>query len=196
MRGYLSSFGMHQGTGTAEDYLVSRIGRDLFHKIYEQYIVKQWDREARELNVSVVKRLPIRFGNDDRYFTDRYQGIPKYGYHSMFNNMLANDRITVVLNTEYESIADSIDFEHLFYTGPIDLFHGHVHGCLQYRGINFVSETLPRQSYNAPPITVYPGCYDFTRVTDYGQLTGQGGTHGISVGVVVGPVRAVGLVQW
>jgi len=45
---------------------------------------KQWGVYPDELDPEVTKRLPVRFNRDTRYFTDAYQGIPKYGFTRMF----------------------------------------------------------------------------------------------------------------
>lgn len=175
MRNYFDGFSIHSAgeCESAEDYLISRVGVDLYSKIYRDYIKKQWDTETKNIDISIVKRLPIRFSNDDRYFHDRFQGVPKLGYHRMFKKMLIHKNISLMLNTPFNEIAKKIKFNHLFFTGPIDEFFEYRFGKLQFRGIKFISETLSCEKSQPCPITVYPSLYEYTRVTEYKQITGQ-----------------------
>ena len=50
------------------------------------YTRKQWGLDPSELDASVLVRLPVRTNEDDRYFTDRYQAMPKDGYTAMFRS--------------------------------------------------------------------------------------------------------------
>jgi UDP-galactopyranose mutase len=43
----------------------------------------------------------------------------------MFEKMLDNTNIKVMLNTKYSDIKDNIDYEKLYYTGSIDEFFEH-----------------------------------------------------------------------
>ena len=42
--------------------------------------------------------------NDDRYFTDTYQAMPKHGYTRLFERMLAHPNIKVLLNADYREV--------------------------------------------------------------------------------------------
>lgn len=173
MRHYFDGFRSLNADNSAEDYLISRIGRDLYEKIYKNYILKQWETETKYIDTSVVKRLPIRFSDDDRYFDDRFQAVPKYGYHKMFQRMLNNKRILLLLNTKYSEVANVLHYDHLYFTGPLDQYFDYRYGILQYRGIIFKSETFSRDAIFPCPVTVYPNNYDYTRITEYKKITGQ-----------------------
>ena len=76
-----------------------------------------------ELDAFVMNRIPVRTNLDDRYFTDKYQVMPKDGYIKLFDRMLSNPNIEVKLNTDYFDIKDDLrDYEKLVFTGPIDKF--------------------------------------------------------------------------
>ena len=62
------------GSSTAEDAVVSKVGRDLYDKFFRGYTRKQWGVDPRELDAQVTARIPTRTNRDDRYFTDRYPG--------------------------------------------------------------------------------------------------------------------------
>src|SRR5438132_9727529 len=86
---------------TSEDVIVSKVGRELYEKFFRNYTRKQWDLDPSELDAAVTARLPVRINNDDRYFTDSYQVMPRHGYTAMFERMLTHPNIKVLLNADY-----------------------------------------------------------------------------------------------
>src|SRR6187399_1627540 len=104
---------------TSEDVVLSKVGPDLYEKFFKHYTKKQWGLDPSELDASVAARIPTRTNKDDRYFTDTYQAMPLHGYTKMFEKMLSNPRIKVMLNTDYKDIEDFIPFKTMIYTGPI-----------------------------------------------------------------------------
>src|SRR5688572_25953410 len=78
---------------TSEDVVVSRVGRELYEKMFRGYTRKQWSLDPSELDASVTARIPVRTNSDDRYFTDAYQCMPLHGYTRMFENMLDHPNI-------------------------------------------------------------------------------------------------------
>lgn len=157
----------------AEDFIINKIGKELYQKIYANYTWKQWGLPAKELSEDIVKRLPIRNNLDTRYFSDKYQGIPTNGYTNIFNNMLKNKNIKILLNTDYKEIIDCINYETLIYTGPIDYYFNYKYGKLKYRSIRFEFETFNKENYQSCATINYPNDYDFTRITEFKHLTGQ-----------------------
>ena len=91
---------------TSEDVVVSRVGRDLYEKMFRGYTRKQWGLDPSELDASVTARIPVRLNRDDRYFTDTYQAMPLHGFTRMFENMLDHPNITLALNTDYRDVAE------------------------------------------------------------------------------------------
>jgi len=86
----------------AGEYLRSRIGDTLTDLFFRPYTRKMWGLELEELDVSVVRRLPIRFDRIDLYFPDdRYQALPRDGYTRLFEAILCHPAIAVELNTSY-----------------------------------------------------------------------------------------------
>lgn len=158
---------------TAEDMVVSKVGRDLYHKLFRDYTRKQWGLDPSELDASVTARVPTRTNRDDRYFTDTYQAMPLQGYTRMFERMLAHPNIKVMLNTDYREIIGLIPHRELIYTGPIDAFFDYEFGTLPYRSLVFAHETHDTQVYQPAPVINYPNDYAYTRVTEFKYLTGQ-----------------------
>lgn len=160
-------------TLTSEDVVVKAVGRELYEKFFKGYTRKQWDLDPSELDASVTARVPTRTNKDDRYFTDTYQAMPKYGFTKMFEKMLCNKRIKVMLNTDYHEILDEISYKEMIFTGPIDEYFDYCYGKLPYRSIDFKFETLDQNQFQSTGTVNYPNDYAFTRITEFKYLTGQ-----------------------
>ena len=158
---------------TSEDVVVSKVGRELYEKFFKNYTRKQWDLDPSELDASVTARVPTRTNRDDRYFTDVYQAMPKFGFTKMFEKMLDHPNIKVLLNCDYREIAEKIDFREMIYTGPVDAFFDHRYGKLPYRSLEFKHETHDVEKFQPVTVVNYPNEQAFTRITEFKQLTGQ-----------------------
>lgn len=158
---------------TSKDVALSKVGPDIYAKIFENYTKKQWGIDPAELDTSVISRIPIRLNRDTRYFADRYQGMPKHGYTKMCEKMAANKNIKIMLNTDYKEVINDISYEKLIYTGPTDYFYDYKYGKLSYRSIHFKMETYDRESFQEAPVVNYPNDYDYTRITEFKKLTWQ-----------------------
>jgi len=160
---------------TSEDVVVSRVGRVLYEKFFRGYTRKQWGIDPSELDAQVAARLPVRTNRDDRYFTDRFQAMPKDGYTRMFENMLDHDNIKVVCGVDYRELKKEYEFRELIYTGPIDEYFNLRFGPLPYRSLEFRHCTLDREWHQPVAVVNYPNEFEYTRVTEFKHLTGQ--TH-------------------
>jgi UDP-galactopyranose mutase len=158
----------------SEDVVVSQIGRDLFEKFFRHYSFKQWGKEPKELSPSVCARIPFRLNDDCRYFSDHYQCMPSDGYTALFRRMLDHPLIDVMLSSEFRAVRDSLRYERLIYTGPIDEYFDYAFGRLPYRSIRFEFEHHDHDSVqDAAQINHVDPSVDFTRVVEYKKLTGQ-----------------------
>jgi UDP-galactopyranose mutase len=170
---YFESVAEKRAIQTSEDVVVSRVGRDLYEKLFRGYTRKQWGLDPSELDASVTARIPVRTDRDDRYFTDTYQAMPLHGYTRMFENMLDHPNITVILNTDYRDVLKSVQYRELVYTGPVDEFFGYRFGKLPYRSIQFRHETVDVEKLQPVAVINHPNEHDYTRVTEFKHLTGQ-----------------------
>ena len=160
---------------TSEDVVINAVGRELYENFFRGYTRKQWGLDPSELDASVTARVPTRTNRDDRYFTDQFQAMPRHGYTRMFENMLDNPRIKVMLNCDYNEIVNEFDFGEMIYTGPVDAFFDYRYGELPYRSLEFRHETHDVETYQQAPVVNYPQNQAYTRVTEFKYLTGQ--TH-------------------
>lgn len=161
------------GSNTSEDYLVSRIGRELYEKFFRNYTIKQWGLDPGQLDASVAARVPMRLNRDDRYFTDDFQFMPSDGYTRMFERMLVHPRIDVQVGTDYRSAAARIPHRHLIFTGPIDEYFNFRYGKLPYRSLQFEHETHATEVFQPAAVVNYPNEHNYTRITEFKYLTGQ-----------------------
>lgn len=157
----------------SEDVVISKAGEYIYEKFFRHYTKTQWDMYPSELDPSVISRIPVRYNTDERYFTDKYQGMPAFGYSKMFDNMAGGGNIKFLMGTDYKEIIADIECEHLIYTGPIDYYFNNEFGALKYRSIDVVFETKDESEYQSAAVINYPNDYDFTRITEYKKLTVQ-----------------------
>lgn len=145
----------------------------VYEKIFLNYTTKQWGVSPKDVDGAVTARVPVYLSLDDRYFQDKYQGIPLEGYSAVVEKMLAHKNIEVILNTDFESFkketSNIVDGENvrIFYTGSIDEFFNYKYGQLPYRSVHFKMETYDREYYQSHACINYPNNYDFTRIHEY-----------------------------
>lgn len=158
--------------------VLSKVGPVLYEKMFRDYTKKQWDKYPEELDASVLQRIPVRTNTDPRYFTDKYQALPVGGYTQMFAKIVSHPNIKLMLNTDFFDVSKGIKGYHkLFYTGPIDRYFersGAPLEKLEYRSINFVSETVDREFYQENSVVNYPGPeVAYTRIVEYKHFGNQ-----------------------
>jgi len=139
-----------------EDQALAFVGPDLYQAFFKGYTQKQWGCDPRALPASILKRLPLRFNYDDNYFFHRHQGMPVEGYTALVDRILDHPGITLHLNTPFDP-ATAGDWDHVFWSGPLDGFFGYAHGRLGYRTLDFDRFT-------------YEGDYQGCAVMNYGSV--------------------------
>jgi UDP-galactopyranose mutase len=125
-----------ENPATFEEQALRFVGRELYEAFFKTYTIKQWGLDPSELPASILKRLPVRFNYDDNYFNHKYQGMPADGYTALVEKMLQVPGIAVHLNTRFDP-ASKTDYDHVFYSGPIDAWFKHTEGRLPYRTLDF-----------------------------------------------------------
>lgn len=169
----ISKYGFGKQIGIAEllqsdDSDLKFLGDFIFKNVFKGYSEKQWGVKVKEINPAVLARVPINISYDDRYFSDKYQGIPNKGYCKMLENISEHKNIKIHLN---KSICnkDVKNYNYVFLSSPIDEFFDYVYGVMTYRSLKF-EHIYP--DYNTIPInqvqTNFPNEFDFTRITRYG----------------------------
>lgn len=124
---------------TFEEQAMKFVGKDLYQAFFKGYTSKQWGVLPTELPASILKRLPVRFNYDDNYFAHKFQGMPENGYTEIVANILQHDNISVKLNTAFDENMLP-EYDHVFWSAPLDAWFKHSLGRLGYRTLDF--ETL------------------------------------------------------
>lgn len=119
-----------------EEQALALMGEEIYRTFFEGYTRKQWGCDPTHLPASILKRMPLRFDYNCRYFSHQYEGMPRDGYTALIETMLDHPNIEVVLNTAF-SATDAVRWDHLFWTGPIDRFFEYRLGHLGYRTLDF-----------------------------------------------------------
>lgn len=119
-----------------EEQALAFVGRDLYEAFFKGYTEKQWGCSPADLPASILKRLPVRFNYDDNYFFHKFQGMPQNGYTPMVERILDHPGIDVHLQTEFDPDTAE-NWDHVFWSGPLDGYFGYRLGRLGYRTLDF-----------------------------------------------------------
>lgn len=120
-----------------EEQALRFIGKDLYEAFFYGYTKKQWGCEPTELPASILKRIPVRFNYDDNYHNNIYTGIPVEGYTDLIQKLVNSDKIKISLQKKFDHQQDIQQYDHVFYTGPIDAWFQYQYGRLGYRTVTF-----------------------------------------------------------
>lgn len=125
-----------------EEKGISLVGEKLYTAFLKNYTEKQWNTSAKNLSADILKRIPVRFSRDNRYFiTAKHQGIPKEGYTKMVENMLDSENIEVRLGVDFKDIKDDLKGDvKVVYCGQVDELLDYELGVLPYRSLRFEEE--------------------------------------------------------
>lgn len=151
---------------TFEEQAMKFVGKDLYQAFFKGYTAKQWGVEPTRLPASILKRLPVRFNYDDNYFAHPFQGMPKDGYTAIVNNILNHENITVQLNTPFNDNMRQ-QFDHIFWSAPLDLWFKHQFGRLGYRTLDF-EEIRSEGDYQGTAVVNYcEQSVPYTRISEH-----------------------------
>jgi UDP-galactopyranose mutase len=156
----------------------SRVGEELYNKLFKDYTFKQWNKYPEELDPSILARIPVRNNFDNRYFSDKYQALPKYGYTSFINNILNHQNIEIKINLDYLDFikTNKENFDIIIFTGPIDTFYNvDKLEKLEYRSINFEITKIKNVNYYQSNSVVNYSSLDipYTRIVEYKHFLNQ-----------------------
>jgi UDP-galactopyranose mutase len=165
---------------------VGDLAEFIYNKVFHNYTFKQWGLSPLDIGSDVANRVPIVYGYDDRYFTDKYQAVPKYGYTSFIKNLLQSKNVHLLLNADWKDVLRHNEnkfyflnnpepfYGTVFFTGMIDdLIDNRDLGMLPYRGIRFEHEVVSKE-FAQPVATInYPNEGAHTRVTEHKHFPNQ-----------------------
>ena len=159
--------------GNAAEYLLSRIGRELTDLFFRPYTRKMWQLELEDMDEAVVRRIPLRYDREDRYFPgDRHQIMPVEGYTAIFRSIFDHPNISVRLGEDYVRGSEQ-GYAHCFNAMPIDVYFDYVHGELPYRSIRFHTSTVAAGEPNEWAVTNFTDDGIHTRETAWHVIPGH-----------------------
>lgn len=158
----------------AAEWLHARMGTELTDLLFRPYTRRMWGVELEDLDPSVVRRIPLRHDDEDRYFPDaRHQGLPRDGYTEMVRRVLDHPLVRVETGVAFER---SMLREHAFCFASmsIDEFFDGALGPLPYRSVRFHHADAPADAFLGPTaqtnLVDHPTC---TRRSDWSLLPGH-----------------------
>lgn len=168
-----------------KDPEIQAIADYVYENIFLKYTMKQWGQTPEEIDPAVTGRVPVVISYDNRYFSDKYQGVPLQGFTGMFENMLDHPNIEVRTEVDAKDVLTISEetgkavFEgrnftgDIIYTGPLDELFDCRFGRLPYRSLKFVFEHYDQPDYQGHSVVNYTVSEDYTRITEFKYLTGQ-----------------------
>ena len=151
-----------------EEQALKLVGEELYQYFIKGYTEKQWGRNAKDLPVFIINRIPIRFTFDNNYFDDLYQGIPIGGYNTLINKLF--EGIEVKLSTEFFENKELFEnnAKKILFTGRLDEFYNYAFGELDYRSLSFETEILALDNYQGNAAINYTERdIPFTRIIEH-----------------------------
>lgn len=157
----------------------------VYENVFLRYTMKQWGQTPEEIDPAVTGRVPVVISYDNRYFGDKYQGMPRDGFTPMFEKMLVHPNIEIRTNTnakdalvisekEGKVLLEGQEFHGtVIYTGPVDELFDCRFGRLPYRTLRFDFEHYDKPDYQGHSVVNYTVSEDYTRITEFKYLTGQ-----------------------
>ena len=140
---------------------IQLIGRPLYEAFIKHYTGKQWQTDPKDLPAGIISRLPVRYNYDNRYFNDKYEGLPTNGYTAWIEKMAEHPNIEVRLNTDFfdesheyskDKVVGNIP---VVYTGPVDRYFDYAEGDLSWRTIDFEEEVLDVGDFQGTSVVNY-----------------------------------------
>ncbi len=157
-----------------EEQAISLVGKDIYETLIKGYTEKQWGRPCKSLPAAIIKRIPLRFEYDDRYFTDQYQGIPEGGYNRLVEKLLEGSTVITSLSylkliAAFPNVAGKI-----IYSGAIDQFFDYNLGRLEYRSLQFEEEVIEEPDFQGQAVVNYCDTETpYTRIIEHKHFAGQ-----------------------
>jgi len=162
-----------------EEQALRLMGPGLYEAFFKGYTTKQWGMSPTQLPASILKRLPVRFNYDDNYYASTWQGIPREGYTAVVQKMLDHPAIDLSLSTRLDRSAVD-DYDHVFWSGPIDAWFGYADGRLGYRTLDFEREDHEGDYQGNAVINYGDESVPWTRISEHKHFA-PWETHGKTV---------------
>ena len=133
------------------DFILNKLSKPYAEKLFPNALQKDFPYDF------------IRISMDCRYYSEKFQGVPKLGYTSLIENMLRSPNIELSLNTDYNYMI-SKNFKRIFFTGSIDDCFNYKYGMLKYKSVEM--KIIGNAEFFAQDCSVvkYPEDFDFSAI--------------------------------
>ena len=143
-----------------EEKGISLIGRPLYEAFVKGYSAKQWQTDPRELSADIITRLPVRYNFENRYFNDKFEGLPVDGYTAWLERMADHENIEIQLETDFLDPANGWTEKFkgqvpIVYTGPVDEYFGNSEGRLSWRTVDLEREVVDVDDFQGTSVMNY-----------------------------------------
>ena len=162
------SKGVHRPARNLEEHAIGMVGTDIYEKLIKGYTEKQWGKKCKELPISIMRRIPLRFIYDNNYYEASYQGIPIGGFTPIFEKMFS--KCDIRLATDYLSDRKRLDkmAKMIIFSGTIDSYYGYKYGALDYRSLRFETDILDMDNYQGVAVVNYTeDIVPYTRIIEH-----------------------------
>ncbi|MCI1241084.1 MAG: UDP-galactopyranose mutase [Bifidobacterium subtile] len=153
---------------------IQLVGRPLYEAFFKYYTGKQWQTDPADLPASIINRLPVRFNYDNRYFKDKYEGLPTDGYTAWMERMIDDPKIHVTLGVDFFDESQPLNKAALvgkvpiIYTGPVDRYFDYALGELKWRTVDFEEVRYEEGDHYGCPVMNYPDAdVPYTRAIEF-----------------------------
>jgi len=152
-----------------EEKAISLIGRPLYEAFIKGYTAKQWQTDPTKLSADIITRLPVRYTFDNRWFNDKYEGLPVDGYAAWLAKMADHPNIEVRLETDFFAVQEEFKGKvPIVYTGPVDEYFGNSEGRLSWRTVDLEESVEDVDDYQGTGVVNYNDQeVPFTRIIEF-----------------------------
>lgn len=155
-----------------EERGIALIGKPLYDAFVKHYTAKQWQTDPTDLPPEIISRLPVRYTFNNRYFNDKYEGLPVDGYAAWLAKMASHKLIDVRVNTDWFDIRDEVRAKSpdapVVYTGPVDRYFDYAEGRLGWRTLDFEQEVLDTGDFQGTSVMNYNDAdVPYTRIHEF-----------------------------
>ncbi len=156
-----------------EEYVLNLVGTDIYEKLIKGYTEKQWGKPCKELDKSIIRRIPLRFTYNNNYFNAKYQGIPVDGYSKAIERLLEGVEVVTGYKCSCSSTKWLERAKNVVLTGAIDEWYGYCFGTLEYRSLKFETEELKEENHQGNAVVNYTDArVPWTRIIEHKHFTG------------------------
>lgn len=167
---FIGSLSEYTKQKNLEASLLKTFGRDLYENFMRPYLKKFWQRDPSEILEASDSVPLLKFNYNCNYYDKIYQGIPVSGYTEIIRRLLDHADIELRLNQKLDADRKR-DFDHLFWSGPMDGFYQSCYGSLEFNSFEYERIIDQGDLQGCSTIEYTEEKYPITRSIEFKHLT-------------------------